>query len=67
MEERFQMRFLLAVFTLSLVLLTGCANLSESTTAGNGGLSAIKQGSVKRDGVATLNLPNDLWERIRKG
>lgn len=61
------MRFLLAVFTLSLVLLTGCANLSESTTAGNGGLSAIKQGSVKRDGVATLNLPNDLWERIRKG
>jgi membrane-bound lytic murein transglycosylase D len=22
---------------------------------------------VKRDGVATLSLPNDLWERIRKG
>jgi membrane-bound lytic murein transglycosylase D len=68
MEERFQMRFLLAVFSLSLVLLTGCANLGttgQSTDAG--GLSPIAKGTVKRDGVAQLNLPNDLWERIRKG
>jgi len=62
------MRFLLAVFSLSLVLLTGCANLGttgQSTDAG--GLSPIAKGTVKRDGVAQLNLPNDLWERIRKG
>ena len=61
------MRFLLAVFSLSLVLLTGCANLSEQGTTSPGGLSPIAKGSAKRDGVAQLNLPNDLWERIRKG
>ena len=65
MEERFQMRFLLAVFSLSLALLTGCANLPEQSA--DGGLSPITKGSVKRTGVASLNLPNDLWERIRKG
>ena len=68
MEERFQMRFLLAVLSLSLALLTGCANLTApGTTTDIGGLSPIAKGSVKRDGVAQLNLPNDLWERIRKG
>ena len=68
MEERFQMRFLLAVFSLCLVLLTGCASLSEtSDSSGIVGLSPIAKGSAKRDKVATLNLPNDLWERIRKG
>jgi membrane-bound lytic murein transglycosylase D len=67
MEERFQMRFLLAVFSLSLVLLTGCANLSEQGATSPSGLSPIAKGSAKRDGVAQLNLPNDLWERIRKG
>ena len=61
------MRFLLTVFSLSLTLLTGCANLPEQTPTQQGGLSPIAQGSVKRDGVATLSLPNDLWERIRKG
>ncbi len=65
MEERFQMRFLLTVFSLSLALLTGCANLSEQGSTD--GLSPMIKGSVKRDGVAQLNLPNDLWERIRKG
>ena len=68
MEERFQMRFLFAVFSLSLALLTGCASLSEpEQSTSTGGLSPIAKGSVKRDGVAQLNLPNDLWERIRKG
>jgi membrane-bound lytic murein transglycosylase D len=68
MEERFQMRFLLAVFSLSLALLTGCANLNApGTTTDTGGLSPIAKGTAKRDGVAQLNLPNDLWERIRKG
>ena len=62
------MRFLLAVFSLSLALLTGCANLGttgQNTDAGD--LSPIAKGTVKRDGVAKLDLPNDLWERIRKG
>ncbi|MEY2677502.1 MAG: hypothetical protein RLZ00_194 [Pseudomonadota bacterium] len=59
------MRFLLAVFSLSLVLLTGCANLNEPQSTG--GLSPINKATVKRDSVAKLDLPNDLWERIRKG
>jgi membrane-bound lytic murein transglycosylase D len=68
MEERFQMRFLFTLVSLSLALLTGCANLSEpAQNTSTGGLSPIAKGNVKRDGVAQLNLPNDLWERIRKG
>jgi membrane-bound lytic murein transglycosylase D len=67
MEERFQMRFLLAVFSFSFVLLTGCASLSEQSSTNTEGLSPIAKGTAKRDGVAQLNLPNDLWERIRKG
>ena len=71
MEERFQMRFLLAALSislgLSLALLTGCANLPEQGATNTGGLSPIAKGHVKRDSVAQLNLPNDLWERIRKG
>ena len=59
------MRFLLTVFSFSLALLTGCANLPEQPQ--EGGLSPIAKGSVKREGIATLSLPNDLWERIRKG
>jgi membrane-bound lytic murein transglycosylase D len=30
-------------------------------------LSPVAQGQVTRDAVVTLALPNDLWERIRKG
>ena len=59
------MRFLFAVCSLSLALLTGCANLAAPE--GSGGLSPIAKGSIKRDGVAKLDLPHDLWERIRKG
>jgi len=61
------MRLLLAVFSLSLTLLTGCANLTEPGNSEPGGLSPVKHGSAKRDKVAKLDLPNDLWERIRKG
>ena len=65
------MRFLLAALSislgLSLALLTGCANLPEQGVTNTGGLSPIAKGHVKRDSVAQLNLPNDLWERIRKG
>ena len=61
------MRFLLTVFSLSLALLTGCANLPEQGLTRTDGLSPITKGNVKRDGVAQLSLPHDLWERIRKG
>ena len=68
------MRFLLAFISFSLLLFTGCANLADPTERevqkeikAPASLSPIAQGSVKRDEVATLNLPNDLWERIRKG
>jgi len=62
------MRFLLAVFSLSLALLTGCANLAApGSTTDTGGLSPVTKGTIKRDNVANLNLPHDLWERIRKG
>jgi membrane-bound lytic murein transglycosylase D len=68
MEERFQMRFLLAVYSLSLALLSGCANLAEPPLdTSQAELSPITKGSAKRDNVAKLDLPNDLWERIRKG
>ena len=60
------MRFLFVVCSLSLALLTGCANLT-APEGSSGGLSPIAKGTVKRDGVAKLDLPNDLWERIRKG
>ncbi len=67
MEEQFQMRFLLVLFSVSLALLTGCASLPDQSSTSPDSLSPVTKGSVKRDGVATLNLPNDLWERIRKG
>ena len=70
------MRFLLATISFSLLLLSGCANLAEPPSAelekekevkAPVALSPVTPGSVSRDGVATLDLPNDLWERIRKG
>lgn len=74
------MRFLLASLSFSLLLLSGCANLAEPPAKvaekekeieieikAPVALSPVTAGSVNRDGVATLNLPNDLWERIRKG
>jgi membrane-bound lytic murein transglycosylase D len=70
------MRFLLAALSFSLLLLSGCANLAQPTEKERepeqeikapASLSPVTPGSVQREGVATLNLPNDLWERIRKG
>ena len=64
------MRFLLTTFSLSLALLTGCANLSEPgqfSNAPHGELSPVTKGNANRDAVAKLDLPNNLWERIRKG
>ena len=69
MEEQFQMKFLVSAFSLVLVLLSGCANLNNPTPADGTipGLSPIHKGNAHRDAVTTLALPNDLWERIRKG
>ena len=69
MEEQFQMKFLVSALSLVLVLLSGCANLNAPTTADGSisGLSPIHKGNAHRDAVTTLALPNDLWERIRKG
>ena len=63
------MKFLVTALSLVLVLLSGCANLNNpNTTDGNvPGLSPVHRGNAHRDGVTTLALPNDLWERIRKG
>ncbi len=68
MEEQFQMRFLLTSFSLGLALLTGCTSISvQDATSDPIDLSAITRVSVMQDGVAPLDLPNDLWERIRRG
>ena len=62
------MRLIAAVFLLATALLSGCANL-DLTPKGEdqGGLSPITKRQVARGQVANLSLPNDLWERIRKG
>lgn len=67
MEEQFQMRFLFAVISVSLALLSGCANLQNPNTAQSGS-SPAAQSNIKRERVVVnANLPNDLWDRIRKG
>ena len=62
------MRLIAVVFAFCTVLLSGCASLQtqEATHASNG-LSPVTKGHIGSTGVAPLNLPNDLWERIRKG
>ena len=75
------MTFARPVVILVMALLSGCANLSPHTTenapppfapttASNKstpGLSPVNAGQVQHQGVAHLALPNDLWERMRKG
>jgi membrane-bound lytic murein transglycosylase D len=80
MEKQLQMRFFsIAVpLALGLTLLQGCAPLQPlpvqptasspaSSTDKPADLSPIGKTSLKGNAVANLNLPNDLWERIRKG
>jgi membrane-bound lytic murein transglycosylase D len=78
MEERFQMKLALSVLGLLLALLSGCASVApnapspsadtpSNTTPSSAGLSPVGKGSVVHQGVTPLALPNDLWERIRKG
>jgi membrane-bound lytic murein transglycosylase D len=77
MEERFQMKLALFVVSLVLALLSGCANLPTdkvdlppappTVTPLAPGLSPVGKGTASSQNVAHLALPNDLWERIRKG
>ena len=66
---------------LVMALLSGCANLNPhiaenapppstptaATNKSTPGLSPVNPGEVQHQGVAHLALPNDLWERMRKG
>lgn len=64
------MKLVLLGFTLALGLLTGCSTLQAPASPGaqdNGSLSPVQQASVSATRVTTVALPNDLWERIRKG
>ena len=64
------MKLVLLGFTLAMSLLTGCANLqlpSASEKPADGTLSPVRQDSVSATRVTAVALPNDLWERIRKG
>lgn len=71
------MKLAFSVVSLVLALLSGCANLPNDTAdkaadpiaevAKKSGLSPVGKGSVPHQGVAHLALPNNLWERIRKG
>ena len=80
MEKQLPMRFLSIAITLALGLVTlqGCAPLqpltasptavvTETTVVKPADLSPIGKTNVTGNKVANLNLPNDLWERIRKG
>ena len=74
MEERFQMKAFLSV--LVFVFVSGCANLpppnvdAPPTPAARPlapGLSPVGKGHAQSSGVASVKLPDDLWEHIRKG
>lgn len=73
MEEQFQMKFSLFGITLALGLLSACTTIPHTpqsqTNPENPSdqLSPIQHGSINPVRVANLALPNDLWERIRKG
>jgi membrane-bound lytic murein transglycosylase D len=73
MEERFQMKLILFGFTLALGLLSGCATVPtptptvETVKQADPALSPVQEASVTNVRVAPIALPNDLWERIRKG
>ena len=80
MEKQLQMRFfpIAAPLALCLVFLQACAPLQplpgQPTASGPGtgpdkqtDLSPIGKTSLTGNKVANLDLPNDLWERIRQG
>ena len=62
------MRVAFGVLTLLAALLSGCASVAPpATSAGSTALSPMGRASVQQRGVTSVTLPNDLWERIRKG
>ena len=74
MEERFQMKAFLSV--LVFVFVSGCANLPPPNVDAPPtpvarplapGLSPVGKGHAQSSGVASVKLPDDLWEHIRKG
>jgi membrane-bound lytic murein transglycosylase D len=71
MEERFQMKLILLGFTLALGLLSGCSTMQtpsvETVKQADPALSPVQEAAVSNARVAPIALPNDLWERIRKG
>lgn len=70
MEEQFQMNRLKLGVAVLMILLSACSTLPPTPTANpsdNTPLTPVQPGSVTPAKVANLALPNDLWERIRKG
>ncbi len=65
------MKLVLLGITLALSLLSGCSTLQSpgavAIKPADGVLSPVEQATVSNTRVATVALPNDLWERIRKG
>ena len=65
------MKLVLLGITLALSFLSGCSTVQPpsavSIKPADGVLSPVEQASVSNTRVATVDLPNDLWERIRKG
>ena len=67
------MKFILLGFTLALGLLSGCATVPtptptvETVKQADPVLSPVQEAAVTNARVAPIALPNDLWERIRKG
>ena len=67
------MKFILLGFTLALGLLGGCATVPsptptvETVKQADPVLSPVQEAAVSNARVAPIALPNDLWERIRKG
>ena len=70
MEEQFQMKLPLIGLAMAMALLSACSTLPTPTTSSSkepNALSPVQSTSVTTPQVANLALPNDLWERIRKG
>ncbi len=66
------MKFILLGVTLALGLLSGCATVPTTPTVetvkqADPALSPVQEAAITNARVAPVALPNDLWERIRKG
>jgi membrane-bound lytic murein transglycosylase D len=61
------MRCLLFALVTALALLGGCAQMPTAPATVDPTLSPVGSGRVGHLQVANVALPNDLWERVRKG